>query len=235
MWQYKVEQGLEQAIWYGGASIALRPHFHKDVQITIVTAGIRRFRTRLGIVEAVAGHTVILPACFPHEPLESAGCSGSSLNFYVQPDRIPEAKDSQPVIILTPPSVRYRSTRPDILLHDLALLVGQTNDGRARRSCRESAMIEAVLELPANLGDIAKAFSLSREGFIRSFTRKTGMTPHVYRLAGRLNEARHLLRDGLAPAKAAADAGFADQSHLGRLFRATFSATPAGYRKAMRA
>jgi AraC-like DNA-binding protein len=38
----------------------------------------------------------------------------------------------------------------------------------------------------------------------------------------------------VAPAKAAADAGFADQSHLGRAFRSHFGTTPKAYRQAMR-
>jgi transcriptional regulator GlxA family with amidase domain len=96
-------------------------------------------------------------------------------------------------------------------------------------------LIAAVLGTKVAIGALASAFSMSREGFTRRFTRATGMTPHAYRLAARLNDARELLGAGLTPATAAADAGFADQSHLGRHFRAAFGTTPAGYRTAMRA
>ena len=92
-------------------------------------------------------------------------------------------------------------------------------------------LIAAVLGTKAEIGALARAFSMSLEGFTRRFTRATGMTPHAYRLAARLNDARELLGAGLTPASA--DAGFADQSHLGRHFRAAFGTTPAGYRKAM--
>jgi AraC-like DNA-binding protein len=95
-------------------------------------------------------------------------------------------------------------------------------------------MISTLAGSEPRIGDIASARGLSREGFIRSFRRSVGMTPHAYRLASRLNHARELLAAGDAPAQAAAEAGFADQSHLGRHFRLTFGVTPGAYRGAVR-
>ncbi|MFS2116612.1 helix-turn-helix domain-containing protein, partial [Herbaspirillum frisingense] len=40
-----------------------------------------------------------------------------------------------------------------------------------------------------------------------------------------------LLAAGHDPAQVAADAGFADQSHLGRWFRRAYRITPAAYRR----
>jgi transcriptional regulator GlxA family with amidase domain len=50
----------------------------------------------------------------------------------------------------------------------------------------------------------------------------------------RLNRARRLLAAGTMPAQAAAEAGFADQSHMGRHFRRTFGVAPGTYRCAVR-
>ena len=46
----------------------------------------------------------------------------------------------------------------------------------------------------------------------------------------RLNSARELLREGKSPIIAASEAGFADQSHMGRHFRRFFGVTPGRYR-----
>jgi AraC-like DNA-binding protein len=46
----------------------------------------------------------------------------------------------------------------------------------------------------------------------------------------RLALAREQLASGRALAEIAIEAGFADQAHFGRLFRATFGITPARYR-----
>ena len=45
--------------------------------------------------------------------------------------------------------------------------------------------------------------------------------------------ARGLLSEGVSPALAAAEAGFADQAHLTRWFRRYYGVTPGAYRAAM--
>ena len=93
-------------------------------------------------------------------------------------------------------------------------------------------IIDAVRSSDNAVGDIARAAHLSREGFIRKFDREMGMTPYAYRLAERVSLARAKLRRGEKPVSAAYDAGFADQSHLGRVFRKSFGTTPARFQQA---
>jgi AraC-like DNA-binding protein len=233
-WRYSFECGLERAIWRGAACASLSPHFHAEAQITIVVAGRRRFATRFGLIEARADQTVILPADTPHEALGLDAAGGASLNLYVPGRRAPALARGVPVVVATPPSARRHAERPDAFLADLCELAAPRAAERDGRSAPYLDLIGAVLATTAEIGVVAQAFSLSREGFTRRFARLTGMAPHAYRLAARLNDARRLLGAGLPPAAVAADAGFADQSHLGRLFRAAFGATPAGYRAAMR-
>jgi AraC-like DNA-binding protein len=78
--------------------------------------------------------------------------------------------------------------------------------------------------------DAAEQARMTREAFSRRFRRTRGVPPSLFRSLTKLNEARLLLRAGLPLAAAAAEAGFADQSHLGRCFRRAFGVTPGAYR-----
>ena len=53
-----------------------------------------------------------------------------------------------------------------------------------------------------------------------------GLTPHEYRTQRRLRHARQLIARGAPLAEVAADSGFADQSHMNRLFLRAFGYTP---------
>ena len=79
------------------------------------------------------------------------------------------------------------------------------------------------------LDDIAACAGLRYFDLIRKFRERFGMPPHAFQLQVRLARARSLLAQGIPPVHAAAHTGFADQSHLNRHFRRTFSVTPAQY------
>ncbi len=64
---------------------------------------------------------------------------------------------------------------------------------------------------------------------LRAFTRATGLTPHAYQMQRRLLLARRLIRQGMALADAAALGGFADQSHMTRLFVRAYGVSPRRY------
>ena len=67
---------------------------------------------------------------------------------------------------------------------------------------------------------------------IRVFRRSFGFTPHAYQTQRRIEIAKHLLAQGGAPGAVAAEAGFADQSHLNLHFKRRVGVTPAAYRRA---
>ena len=70
---------------------------------------------------------------------------------------------------------------------------------------------------------------VSRFNLIRSFNKALGLSPHAYLLQQRLHLARRLLLQGHKPVDAALQAGFADQSHMTRLFRRQYGITPGLY------
>lgn len=81
------------------------------------------------------------------------------------------------------------------------------------------------------LEDMAAMARMDKFRLIRAFARMTGATPYRYLESARVNHAQELLRQGLAPADAALEAGFADQSHLARAFRTRLGVTPGACRR----
>jgi AraC-like DNA-binding protein len=80
--------------------------------------------------------------------------------------------------------------------------------------------------------DLAAAAGCSRHAAYRAFTQAYGLAPSDYQRQLRVQAARRLLSAGVTPARAAAEAGFADQAHLTRWFRRYYGLTPGAYRTA---
>jgi AraC-like DNA-binding protein len=81
--------------------------------------------------------------------------------------------------------------------------------------------------------DLAAAAGCSRFAAYRAFHQVYGLAPSDYQRQLRVRAARRLLARDIAPAVAAAEAGFADQAHLTRWFRRYYGVTPGAYRAAM--
>lgn len=81
------------------------------------------------------------------------------------------------------------------------------------------------------LRDLAARVGASPTHLVRAFTARFGVPPHAYLVGRRVDLARRLLLEGVAPAEVAAAAGFHDQAHLSRHFRRHVGTTPGRYRK----
>lgn len=104
---------------------------------------------------------------------------------------------------------------------------------RALKGVRET-MRDAMAE-PLTVGRLAAAAGLGRFRLIRAFRRRFGLPPSAYLRTIRLEAAKRLFAAGNPPAAVAASVGFADQSHLNRLFKRAYGFTPGGYRSALAA
>jgi len=93
--------------------------------------------------------------------------------------------------------------------------------------------LNSAPDQPVSLAELAALAGLSRFQLLRAFARQVGTTPHAYLVQKRVCIARQLLASGAMPAEAAAEAGFADQSHLNRAFMRYVGVTPARYRAAV--
>lgn len=79
------------------------------------------------------------------------------------------------------------------------------------------------------LKDLATLTEMSTFHLIRSFNKEIGLSPHAYLTQARVHRARELLQQGVAPADAATDVGFYDQSALSRHFKRIYGVTPGQY------
>ena len=75
---------------------------------------------------------------------------------------------------------------------------------------------------------------MSQFQLLRVFSTVTGLTPHAYLIQRRLQKARQLIAGGMSLTDASYTAGFADQSHMTRLFVRTYGITPGAYAAAIK-
>ncbi|MBC3984427.1 helix-turn-helix transcriptional regulator [Streptomyces sp. AC536] len=96
-----------------------------------------------------------------------------------------------------------------------------------RRLAEVVDFIHAHLARRVTLAELAAVAGVSESHFTRAFKASTGDSPHQYVLQRRLEHARReLVRTDRPIAEIAAEAGFADQSHLTRTMRRHDGATP---------
>lgn len=96
------------------------------------------------------------------------------------------------------------------------------------------ALLRDDITRNVTLDELAAAAGLSKYELVRRFTAGVGLPPHSYQVALRVSLARRLLERAEPPAIVAAEAGFADQSHLTRHFTRRVGLTPAQYARAAR-
>ncbi|NAZ86881.1 AraC family transcriptional regulator [Kineococcus indalonis] len=95
--------------------------------------------------------------------------------------------------------------------------------------------LHAHLDREVGLAECAALVPTSRAHFVRAFAAATGLTPHRYLSALRMDRAARLLRStDLAVLDVAVSCGYAGTSHFADAFRRHHGATPSAYRSAHR-
>lgn len=84
-----------------------------------------------------------------------------------------------------------------------------------------------------SISEIAEYINMSQFYFVRQFKRSVGVTPYRYIMHQRVEMAKRLLKQDLPLAEVALACGFANQSHLGRVFKQFTGTTPRRYRQAL--
>lgn len=123
------------------------------------------------------------------------------------------------LLSLFAPLMRRRDTAlPDHRYPGLARVRSLLHDDPAASPTLERLAVEA---------------NLTRFQLLRAFSAWTGLTPHAYLRERRAHAARRHILSGRSLADAAAEAGYADQSHMTRDFRRRYGLTPAAFARSL--
>jgi transcriptional regulator GlxA family with amidase domain len=99
---------------------------------------------------------------------------------------------------------------------------------------RAQEILSANLDGSVPLKEVARECRLSVSHFSRAFRRALGVAPHQWLLMHRIEVAKEKLRDSrLSLLEVALACGFADQSHLTRVFTGMVGVSPGAWRRAL--
>jgi AraC-like DNA-binding protein len=255
--------GLE-TVTYRGPLPRMPSHAHAQYQLTLYAGGPRRFDVAGQAFTGDTRTSIIIQSGEPHASMAVEDEHTALRTFYIDEKTMVEAAAAiwhrAGTVAFRDPQLADPSTVA--MLHaahrslDEAGLEGEVAfctaleqllrrhaapTGTARRVARSDARMNQVRDLLLDrladnlrLDDLADVAHLSRFHLIRLFRQRYGLTPFAYQRNLRVERARDAIRHGESLAAAAAEFGFADQSHLGRAFRAVMGATPGQYRDSYR-
>ena len=116
-----------------------------------------------------------------------------------------------------------------------ASMADPTADFGASRYKAVIDFIAANMAKPIGVEDMAKAAGMSPSAFARVFKAAVGDTPHQFLSRYRVERAQDMMQDFDRPLiDIALACGFADQPHLGRVFKKFTGETPKAWRKRVR-
>ena len=251
--------GLERAEVY--LSTPFEPHRHDTYAIGITTGGVQTFRYRGSRRICLPGQLHIL---HPDETHDGAAGTKDGFGYrilYLAPELVRQALDggalpfvANPVQPPTPTTRQVASfldciDEPisDLARVEIAVAVADTLrtlsgrpdrrririDDRAVELVRDYLTTHAREQTPAST--LERITGADRFTIARHFRLAFGTSPDRYRTRRRLALARTAIESGLPLARAAADAGFADQSHMTRQFKKTYGLTPGHWATAVAA
>ncbi len=101
-----------------------------------------------------------------------------------------------------------------------------------RQAARAKDFLAAHFAEDITLRDVAQECRLSPAYFIRAFRRTIGVTPHQWLLRHRVERAKTMIANStMSLGEIALACGFADQSHLTRIFKAVVGDSPGNWRR----
>lgn len=233
------------------------PHRHHAYAIGITTHGVQCFGYRAADWHALPGDAFVL---YPDERHDGRAGTAEGYGYrivYVSPDRIADAAGGRPFwaepVSRAPQVARaIRSIFPDLgdpaeplretdALCVLAAALTGAAAGDGPPAAPDMPMLHLRDHLAAtasrrvSMAALEAEHGLDRYTIARRFRRSFGVSPSRYVTLRRLEAAMRLIAAGHSLADAALAAGFADQPHMTRQFRAAYGTTPGRWRRLVRA
>jgi AraC-like DNA-binding protein len=237
------------AVQATAATAATPWHDHDHLVLGLVDRGVRVVALRAARFEVGAGQGFVLPPHVAHRCLDRSGvdCRVLCLDEPAPPTARPgwgriaspewrAAFDCAFALALGGgDAVVEALTALTALTASIvgALAPAAAVEPRAVRRARRDLL--ADLAHGKTLRSLASGAGLSPFHLERLYLRCTGLTPRQQQTLARLRRARTLLSEGVALSDAAAACGFADQSHLSRVFKRLMGVPPGRYRAQVRA
>ncbi len=239
---------------------AFAPHRHDTYALGVTTGGVQTFRYRGANRVCLPGQLHVLYPDELHDGAPGTDDGFRYRIVYLAPELVREALADAPLPFVADPVQPARGPAGPLaaalapLLADLAEPVGRLRaveaavsvaDGLAhlaergpRRPAtldvRAVGLVRGYLAAhacePISADTLERVAGTDRYTIVRHFKAAYGTTPDRYRMLRRLDLARAAIGAGRPVAQAAADAGFADQSHLTRQFKRAYGMTPGRWR-----
>jgi AraC-like DNA-binding protein len=235
-------------------------HRHDTYGLGITTSGVQRFRYRGAGRVCLPGQVHVLHPDEVHDGRAGTEDGFGYRILHLAPELVSEAAPGRPLPFVADPvqeptregmalhrllvdvltdieepisELRYAEVAAAVA-DALLSLAGHRRprdpvvDVRAVRMARDHLREHAREKTP--VAELEQMTGVDRFTLTRHFRRAFGTSPDRYRTLRRLALARAAIEAGHPLAQAAADAGFADQSHLSRQFKRAYGFTPGRWR-----
>lgn len=241
-----------------GASLsgrAFAPHRHDAYAISLTLGGIQAFDYRGVSRSSAPGQVVVL---YPDELHDGRAGTDDAFTFrtlYIQPPIISAILGNAPLpfvkegvsscsallaavrVVLDDLSEPLEGLELEDALYNIAVALcacdqrpQKVETANLRAVHRAKSFLDANIAGTVSLQDIELAAGHDRYALTRDFRRFFGTSPYRYLVMRRIENACAMLLAGATIAAAAAEAGFADQSHFTRHFKKAYGLTPARWR-----
>jgi len=242
---------------------AFAPHRHDTYAIGITLSGVQTFRYRGARRHCLPGQCHVLHPDETHDGGAGTAAGFIYRIVYLDPALVQQALGGKRLPFVADPIVEpseFQDALPpalwrlDARLDDVARVElvtavadllervarpGDRKPGSKPRTLRLAGLSrvrELIAADPATRPDIETleaVAGLDRWALARQFRAAFGTSPSRFRTMRQLDRARRMMRAGLPLAESAAAAGFADQSHMSRLFKRAYGLTPAKWAAAL--